>query len=191
MSGINQIHYLSSLELECARLEANRLIGEDGSEQKRYRRIVSRSGLLATLVFHEKIVLTCNKFLGRGWKCSSAQIHVLPPGFSSYSWHVDYPYFNLTSWDIESPLLSYQFIWCLDDFSSTFGSLAIGALTNKPVNDRKIMPEQFNIIEAPAGALFSMDPRIIHSTSPNNSKKIRRALLVSMVRQGIDPMEEI
>lgn len=113
---------------------------------------------------------------------------VLHPGMNFYRPHIDTPY-RFKEFRYAEGLLGLQFMVMMCDFNEHNGATGYVPGTHKYIHDSFHMrdnPETWNIFfadnykqyTAEAGSFVCWHPRLLHSTMPNKSNEIRRALLL-------------
>lgn len=113
---------------------------------------------------------------------------VLHPGMNFYRPHIDTPY-RFKEFRYAEGLLGLQFMVMMCDFNEDNGATGYVPGTHNYIQDSFHMrdnPDSWNIFfadnykqyTAEAGSFVCWHPRLLHSTMPNRSNEIRRALLI-------------
>lgn len=113
---------------------------------------------------------------------------VLHPGMNFYRPHIDTPY-RFKEFRYAEGLLGLQFMVMMCDYNENNGATGYVPGTHRYVQDSFHMrdnPDSWNIFfadnykqyTANAGSFVCWHPRLLHSTMPNRTKNIRRALLI-------------
>ena len=112
---------------------------------------------------------------------------VLHPGMNFYRPHIDTPY-RFPEFRYNQELLGLQFMVMMCDFNEHNGATGYVPGTHKYMFDPKSIQDDkswdtfyadnYQQYTANAGSFVAWHPRLLHSTMPNKSNKIRRALLL-------------
>ena len=112
---------------------------------------------------------------------------VLHPGMNFYRPHIDTPY-RFPEFRYNQELLGLQFMVMMCDFNEHNGATGYVPGTHNYIFDpRSIQDDKswytfyadnYQQYTANAGSFVAWHPRLLHSTMPNNSNEIRRALLL-------------
>lgn len=113
---------------------------------------------------------------------------VLQPGMNFYRPHVDTPY-RFKEFKYATGLLGLQFMVMMCDFNEDNGATGYVPGSHRYTYDAMYMrdnPDAWNVFfadnykqyTAPKGSFVCWHPRLLHSTMPNKSDKVRRALLL-------------
>lgn len=113
---------------------------------------------------------------------------VLQPGMNFYRPHIDTPY-RFKEFRYAEGLLGLQFMVMMCDFTPDNGATGYVPGTHKYIYDaiqmRDNLPswapffaDNYQQYTAGAGSFVCWHPRLLHSTMPNRSNEIRRALLL-------------
>jgi ectoine hydroxylase-related dioxygenase (phytanoyl-CoA dioxygenase family) len=113
---------------------------------------------------------------------------VLQPGMNFVRPHIDTPY-RFKEWRYNEKLLGLQFMVMMCDFNEWNGATGYVPGSHKYMYDGNHMrdhQESWKIFfsdnckqfTANAGSMVAWHPRLIHSTMPNKTKQVRRALLL-------------
>ena len=112
---------------------------------------------------------------------------VLHPGMNFYRPHIDTPY-RFPEFRYNQELLGLQFMVMMCDFNEHNGATGYVPGTHKYMFDPKSIQgdkswetfyaDNYQQYTANAGSFVAWHPRLLHSTMPNKSNKIRRALLL-------------
>ena len=134
------------------------------------------------------------------WRWWCVDYHVANPGAQYVRAHVDIPYIY-EPWRQITGLLGLQFIITIDDFTIENGATCfLPRSHNNPTIDLSTMgsDELNNLLidngerlAMKRGSLLIYHPRTLHSTMPNTSNEVRRALLFNAVENCIvDQLKE-
>jgi len=112
---------------------------------------------------------------------------VLHPGMNFYRPHIDTPY-RFPEFRYNQELLGLQFMVMMCDFNEHNGATGYVPGTHKYMFDPKSIQDDkswdtfyadnYQQYTANAGSFVAWHPRLLHSTMPNKSDNIRRALLL-------------
>lgn len=112
---------------------------------------------------------------------------VLHPGMNFYRPHIDTPY-RFPEFRYNQELLGLQFMVMMCDFNEHNGATGYVPGTHKYMFDPKsiqddkswdiFFADNYQQYTANAGSFVAWHPRLLHSTMPNKSNNIRRALLL-------------
>ena len=112
---------------------------------------------------------------------------VLHPGMNFYRPHIDTPY-RFPEFRYNQELLGLQFMVMMCDFNEHNGATGYVPGTHKYMFDPKSIQDDkswdtfyadnYQQYTANAGSFVAWHPRLLHSTMPNKSNNIRRALLL-------------
>jgi|TARA_B110000908_G_scaffold96929_1_gene114523 ectoine hydroxylase-related dioxygenase (phytanoyl-CoA dioxygenase family) len=112
---------------------------------------------------------------------------VLHPGMNFYRPHIDTPY-RFPEFRYNQELLGLQFMVMMCDFDEHNGATGYVPGTHKYIFDPKSIQDDkswdifyadnYQQYTANAGSFVAWHPRLLHSTMPNKSNNIRRALLL-------------
>lgn len=113
---------------------------------------------------------------------------VLHPGMNFYRPHIDTPY-RFPEFRYAEGLLGLQFMVMMCDFTPDNGATGYVPGTHKYIQNAISMRDQLDVwnpffadnykqYTAGAGSFVCWHPRLLHSTMPNKSNEIRRALLL-------------
>lgn len=112
---------------------------------------------------------------------------VLHPGMNFYRPHIDTPY-RFPEFRYNQELLGLQFMVMMCDFNEHNGATGYVPGTHKYIFDPKSIQDDkswdtfyadnYQQYTANAGSFVAWHPRLLHSTMPNKSNDIRRALLL-------------
>jgi ectoine hydroxylase-related dioxygenase (phytanoyl-CoA dioxygenase family) len=112
---------------------------------------------------------------------------VLHPGMNFYRPHIDTPY-RFPEFRYNEELLGLQFMVMMCDFNENNGATGYVPGTHKYIFDSKsiqldrgmdiFFADNYQQYTANAGSFVAWHPRLLHSTMPNKSNDIRRALLL-------------
>ena len=112
---------------------------------------------------------------------------VLHPGMNFYRPHIDTPY-RFPEFRYNQELLGLQFMVMMCDFNEHNGATGYVPGTHKYMFDPKSIrddkswntfyADNYQQYTANAGSFVAWHPRLLHSTMPNKSNNIRRALLL-------------
>jgi len=130
----------------------------------------------------------CDSALGKGnWAFHVTDFIVLQPGMNFYRPHIDTPY-RFKEFRYADDLLGLQFMVMMCDFNEQNGATGYVPGSHKYIYDPDQVREEiswevffadnYKQYKAEAGSFVCWHPRLLHSTMPNQSKEIRRALLV-------------
>ena len=121
------------------------------------------------------------------WDWHVQDFIVLHPGMNFYRPHIDTPY-RFPEFRYNEELLGLQFMVMMCNFNEHNGATGYVPGTHKYTFDPKSIQDDksWNIFfadnyqqyTADAGSFVSWHPRLLHSTMPNKSNEIRRALLL-------------
>lgn len=130
-----------------------------------------------------------DQIFGMGnWVWHVQDFIVLYPGMNFRRPHIDTPY-RFKEFRYSKELLGLQFMVMMCDFNENNGATGYVPGTHKyfyDAIDMRDRPESWDIFfadnykqyTAPAGSFVSWHPRLLHSTMPNKTDTIRRALLI-------------
>ena len=112
---------------------------------------------------------------------------VLHPGMNFYRPHIDTPY-RFPEFRYNQELIGLQFMVMMCDFNEHNGATGYVPGTHKYMFDPKsiqddkswdiFFADNYQQYTANAGSFVAWHPRLLHSTMPNKSNNIRRALLL-------------
>jgi ectoine hydroxylase-related dioxygenase (phytanoyl-CoA dioxygenase family) len=136
----------------------------------------------------DSLKLCCDAAFGENnWNWHVQDFIVLHPGMNFYRPHIDTPY-RFPEFRYSEELLGLQFMVMMCDFNEDNGATGYVPGTHKyffdPVsvsNDRMwktFFADNYRQYTAGAGSFVCWHPRLLHSTMPNRTDKIRRALLL-------------
>jgi|TARA_B110000858_G_scaffold64321_2_gene74513 ectoine hydroxylase-related dioxygenase (phytanoyl-CoA dioxygenase family) len=121
------------------------------------------------------------------WNWHVQDFIVLHPGMNFYRPHIDTPY-RFPEFRYNEELLGLQFMVMMCDFNEHNGATGYVPGTHKYTFDPKsiqgdnswntFFADNYQQYTAGAGSFVSWHPRLLHSTMPNKSNEIRRALLL-------------
>jgi ectoine hydroxylase-related dioxygenase (phytanoyl-CoA dioxygenase family) len=137
---------------------------------------------------HELRPLADAAFGQYNWVWHVQDFIVLHPGMNFYRPHIDTPY-RFKEFRYAEGLLGLQFMVMMCDFNEWNGATGYVPGTHKYIQDGIGMRDHLNVwnpffadnyqqYTAPAGSFVCWHPRLLHSTMPNKSNEIRRALLL-------------
>ena len=121
------------------------------------------------------------------WEWHVTDFIVLYPGMNWVRPHIDTPY-RFNEFKNDKELLGLQFMVMMCDFNENNGATGYVPGTHKYIIDSDsifkndvfcdFFLDNYKQYTAPTGSFVCWHPRLLHSTMPNRTNKIRRALLL-------------
>ena len=130
----------------------------------------------------------CDAAFGFGqWAWYATDFIVLQPGMNFYRPHIDTPY-RFQEFRYSKELLGLQFMVMMCDFNENNGATGYVPGSHKYIYDpdqvrqesawETFYADNYKQYTAESGSFVCWHPRLIHSTMPNKSDHVRRALLI-------------
>lgn len=146
------------------------------------------------LLCHPLALAVSEAYLGADFICSSITANTVVPHADPRYWHVDHPYWAIAQPYPVQPALSWQAIWCLDDYAADNGATEVIPGSHRrpclPVHDADHSFES-RPIEAPLGSLILTHGALWHSMGRNDTDAPRTAVLVKYARSFVIPQEDM
>jgi len=142
------------------------------------------------------------------WEWYVQDFIVLHPGMNFYRPHIDTPY-RFKEFKYNMDLLGLQFMVMMCDFNEDNGATGYVPGTHRYIQDTEKLQknseawesffvDNYEQYKADAGSFVCWHPRLLHSTMPNKTNEIRRALLMHAAEkktirrlQVIDPQSNL
>jgi ectoine hydroxylase-related dioxygenase (phytanoyl-CoA dioxygenase family) len=173
----------------------------DISPEKSHRRrrifnLIYEGKVFQEILMHSRILELVREVLNAEFIVSDFSAHLLAPGSSGQSVHVDYPYWMMDSPYPSHPVMSVQVIWLINDFTRFNGATRYApgtqTLCSTPNHDQFLKIAE--PIKANAGDVIVAHGLCWHDTLPNTTNMTRTALLINytpkFVRSSIDIMRK-
>lgn len=165
-------------------LRAERDINLRPSGHQRILHVLLKDPVFQELLCHPLALEIWRAQLGKDMLCSTMTANALWPGSSEQYWHSDYPY-----WTFPQPYpvypLSGQVIWMIDGFTVRNGGTAGIPGSHRrgclPKMGRK-WSKQGVALTGPAGSAIFSDGAWWHTSRPNQTGRVRHAVLTSYIR---------
>jgi len=137
----------------------------------------------------QRLSILANAAFGENnWVWHVQDFIVLQPGMNFYRPHIDTPY-RFKEFRYSEGLLGLQFMVMMCDFTPDNGATGYVPGSHKYIYDAIQMRDRLDVwspffadnyeqYTAGAGSFVCWHPRLLHSTMPNKSNEIRRALLL-------------
>lgn len=192
-------HVITPEKADEARIVLEKLLAEEATDKdlaaktQRVGRIAVKHPIFLELMTHPFIVSFWRHYLGDDTICSTWSANTAYPGFDRFGWHSDYPYWSITPpWP--TGRIAGQTLWLLDDFSAENGGTGVLPGSHHwlrpPDRDRGWIDEA-EILTGVRGSVMVMHGACWHTARPNQTNKMRSALLGMYMRPCFITQEDM
>jgi ectoine hydroxylase-related dioxygenase (phytanoyl-CoA dioxygenase family) len=160
--------------------------------RRRIFNLVYEGEIFEKILTHPKIFDFVRKIFSSDFIVSDFSAHLLMPGSSGQTVHVDYPYWMMNSPYPSFPVMSVQVVWLMSNFTLSNGATRYAPGTQKLCKepDKNYFLETAEPIIGNAGDVIIAHGLCWHDTLPNQTDRTRTALLVNytpkFIRSSID-----